>query len=824
MRRLLVFFTIPLLLVVAGWPWLESQAARMADVRRTKHNLSAVDYAGGPLRDVKANTETQICVFCHTPHGSTLDPGVKTPLWNRALSTATYTGTYESTSIDADINELRAGPGGTSKLCLSCHDGTVALGSVNVLGGQGSVSVNMSGAGAGGVMASGSGVNTGFTRNLGVDLSNDHPISFTFNAAVATADGELRSPPFSAGGTLVVGNNLSGMSPRPLLPLDNNQVQCASCHDPHIRDPAEADTIKFLRLNRFQKIAPVGSTFSETADIICLACHDKGKKAWAESVHANSTDANETYKSGAGSAGALREFPANAKVWEMACLNCHDTHTVPGSRRLLREGTDSTSTPAKQGGNSATEETCYQCHLPVAQSILESVGNSVPDIKSDFTDINSRHMPITTSDQPTVGTAERHNITNADLVESQTLLGKGDLLNRHAECPDCHNPHRVMKNQLFNATGATSAATHLHSNTTQHSNLASGALRGIWGVEPTYTDTTFMALPSSYTVKQGDGGSGASTLRSAGHVTREYQICLKCHSNYGYVDDGLYATLTRPALGSFTGGTPSGTNQLTRYTNQAMEFAANANDSLTGADQKESSSATANRRSFHPVIWPTGRTLSERGGMANLWLSPWNGSSGGFIGNQTMYCSDCHGSSTANGTSTPNSNKPWGPHGSANNFILKGTWDIATGSGQQGGLCFKCHNYSNYATRNSTQSGFCCSKDSNLHGYHADKIGKMRCTWCHVAVPHGWKNKAFLVDLNNVGSEGGLASGTQVRNNTTATYNKAPYYQNAILKIRTWKKSGSWAESDCGSKGAPGNGQSGRSWMRDSNENCSNPP
>ena len=100
----------------------------------------------------------------------------------------------------------------------------------------------------------------------------------------------------------------------------------------------------------------------------------------------------------------------------------------------------------------------------------------------------------------------------------------------------------------------------------------------------------------------------------------------------------------------------------------------------------------------------------------------------------------------------------------------------------------------------------------------------MRCNWCHVAVPHGWKNKALLVNLNDVGPEVGLAPSTQVRNNTTAVYNQEPYYMNAVNKIRTFASSGNWSDSDCGSRGAPGNGQSGKDWMKDSNENCSNPP
>ena len=205
---------------------------------------------------------------------------------------------------------------------------------------------------------------------------------------------------------------------------------------------------------------------------------------------------------------------------------------------------------------------------------------------------------------------------------------------------------------------------------------------------------------------------------------------------------------------------------------------------------------------------------------------------------QTMYCSDCHGSSTGNTTVIPtggDNGNSWGPHGSNDDFILKGTWSSTTGASDRSptttdiaanGLCFKCHDIYQYADRNATgSSGFGYIWGSkNMHALHADKIGRTRCSWCHVAVPHGWKNKAFLVNLNDVGPEGGLAAGTQVRNNTTAVYNNPPYYMNAILKVRNFKASGNWSASDCGSSGAPGNGQSCRSWMRDSNENCSSPP
>jgi hypothetical protein len=106
---------------------------RISDIRNTKHNFSATvlpDLPGAAKRDAFAATETQICAFCHTPHAATPEP--RTPLWNRKLSSASYT-TYNSSSLDAvDLRQ----PGGKSKLCLSCHDGTLAIGAVNVLNRQ----------------------------------------------------------------------------------------------------------------------------------------------------------------------------------------------------------------------------------------------------------------------------------------------------------------------------------------------------------------------------------------------------------------------------------------------------------------------------------------------------------------------------------------------------------------------------------------------------------------------------------------------------------------------------------------------------------------
>ncbi|MFN3413866.1 MAG: hypothetical protein ACK42L_07375, partial [Thermoanaerobaculum sp.] len=90
--------------------------AQGTSVVDTVHNLSAF----GP-GNVKVLGEKEVCKFCHVPHSAT----VTVPLWGRPVPQ----GQFQVPEISAGSGKVPAPqPDGASRLCLSCHDGSVAQG------------------------------------------------------------------------------------------------------------------------------------------------------------------------------------------------------------------------------------------------------------------------------------------------------------------------------------------------------------------------------------------------------------------------------------------------------------------------------------------------------------------------------------------------------------------------------------------------------------------------------------------------------------------------------------------------------------------------
>jgi len=166
------------------------------------------------------NSSGEICITCHTPHNSISS---QSPLWNHEVTAATFTP-YSSSTLDATVGQ----PNNSSKLCLSCHDGTVAL---DNFGGTTGGTNYVTGA-----------------ELLGTDLSNDHPVSFTYDATLASTDGGLSDPS-------TVNSGLGGTIAADMLFSDN--MECASCHDVHNAGIA----------NLLVK--------SNAASALCITCHNK---------------------------------------------------------------------------------------------------------------------------------------------------------------------------------------------------------------------------------------------------------------------------------------------------------------------------------------------------------------------------------------------------------------------------------------------------------------------------------------------------------------------------------------------------------------------
>lgn len=191
----------------------------------TKHDFSSSGWSGG-----------EICVACHTPHNAN-STVTDAPLWNHNLSAVTTYALYSSPTLNATTSQ----PTGTSKLCLSCHDGTVAYDNT-------AAGTKMTGSSA-----------------VGSDgLGNDHPISFDFNSTLATTDGALHDPS-TKNVTIGSGTDTKSGTIASVM-LIGGQVQCATCHDVH--NKFTAAIVAPATSNKLLRISNAGSG-------LCLTCHNK---------------------------------------------------------------------------------------------------------------------------------------------------------------------------------------------------------------------------------------------------------------------------------------------------------------------------------------------------------------------------------------------------------------------------------------------------------------------------------------------------------------------------------------------------------------------
>ncbi len=368
-------------LAIAVWIPATAITAAYADdsIVNSAHDLSAM--GPGPIRAVD---ESRICIFCHTPHNA----APQTPLWNRE-NPRTHYRIYESSTTDARIDQ----PSGPSKMCLSCHDGSMALGNV------------LSAPTPHPIVTTARTIPPG-TKDLTNDLSDDHPVGFRYDRALANADSQVRPPEVISGE----------------LPLGaHGEVHCTTCHDPH-----DNELGSFLRI-------------SDRMATICVTCHDMN--GWDHASHATSR------KRTPGRVVDPRHPLKYDTLVDNGCLNCHKIHGATQRERLLRHQRE--------------EDTCLSCHdgsvtsLNIAADIGKRSGHDVaarngvhdpaevPFTMRRHVECQDCHNPHAVQPSPfrTTGSSLGQRVTGPNLhVKGVTSSGRetDDAEFLHEICFKCH--------------------------------------------------------------------------------------------------------------------------------------------------------------------------------------------------------------------------------------------------------------------------------------------------------------------------------------------------------------------------------------------------
>jgi predicted CXXCH cytochrome family protein len=319
-----------LVLILGNACFVTPSLAQNTSVVNSPHNLSAT----GP-GTIRATGEQQVCIFCHTPHNASPIQ----PLWNRNVPVSAYIP-YSSSSLDAKPGQ----PTGTSKLCLSCHDGTIALGSV--------VSRNQPIAMAGGMTT----LPPGHKANLGTDLSDDHPISFVYDAALATKDPKLINP--------------ASLPPQTRLDAQR-ELQCTTCHDAHN--------------NQFGKFLVMNNANSQ----LCRSCHNTEHTEVASHVECASCHQPHTAPSGA--------YLLRGVTVADACSRCHAGNTSVAS---VTQGPNVAPDLAKFSNHNkpgkidllklmTSQSNCNDCHGSHTMAPGTAVAPTIPPNLGSVSGVNS---------------------------------------------------------------------------------------------------------------------------------------------------------------------------------------------------------------------------------------------------------------------------------------------------------------------------------------------------------------------------------------------------------------------------------------------------
>jgi predicted CXXCH cytochrome family protein len=267
------------------------------------------------------------CLYCHVPHSGVQNPNGA--LWSQTLSSQVYKS-YTSTTLHN--TGLQPMLGGDSSLCLSCHDGTVAVGQTQPFG-----QIQMSG-------------NMYPADKFGTDLQGSHP--FSLKTPMVDAPDLVQS----------LASSHTTADSTGAVKLINNSVECTSCHTPH------SQMVDAISKNFLVRDSSSGQ--------LCLSCHEVNPRTvngqsnplvqWAGSIHATS---------GVAIANGP-QLGSYSTIAQNACLSCHMPHNSLAGPRLLRG-----PQPPIPNMDSATQN-CMTCHNGGS-----NISPAIPNIYAEFSKI-----------------------------------------------------------------------------------------------------------------------------------------------------------------------------------------------------------------------------------------------------------------------------------------------------------------------------------------------------------------------------------------------------------------------------------------------------
>lgn len=467
-------------------------SAAVAQVSNTRHNLSVS--GPGPIR---AASESEVCVFCHAPHNtSTIGQ-----LWNRRASLATFVP-YSSSTTRATLGQ----PTGASILCLSCHDGTVALGSVLSRDSQ----IAMSGGTT--TMPAGN-------SRIGPNLTRHHPVSFQYTAALASLRGELANP----------------AALRPEVRLDAaSQLQCTTCHDAHSDANGE-----FLVL-------------ANPSSALCKACHLK--TGWNETAHSTST------KTWNGSGQNPWPSSPYTTVATNACRSCHQPHSSSGGPRLLRYASEEQNCSDCHNANVALRNVMSAIALTSRHSV--SATTSVHDPVEPAV-VAARHVECVDCHDPHAARANA-NPTEGTIrnVGGITLAGAAvkPVTRIYEVCFRCHadSPGKPAPRTTRQIAQTNTRLEFQLGNPSFHPVAGPGRNPNVPSLISPWTTSSVMSCVDCHNNNASHklGGSGADgphgsafapilnrqyvTTDNASESASNYALCYACHSRTSILGDNSF--------------------------------------------------------------------------------------------------------------------------------------------------------------------------------------------------------------------------------------------------------------------------------------------